>query len=224
MWLNAADSHFLSIRQTMLRHTFSSIFLFPVVLRAVFVVCSMGCGAADVTVPFSSPHSYAAEYVIHISVDGLNAEMMQQVIDAGNAPNFKRLQDEGAWTTNARTDYTHTNTLPNHTCMFTGRPVLQPDGMPDTRLSRLDDQRRAASAAPRCTTRESRRSTTSPACSTSCTTPACPRRLYASKRQVRSSTTRATTKTTAREHQHGRDKIDVYFFTRTTGRRDFATR
>jgi hypothetical protein len=74
--------------------------------------------------------SWAAEYVIHISVDGLNASLMQQSIDAGTAPNFKRLQDEGAWTTNARADYTHTNTLPNHTCMFTGRPVLQPEGMP----------------------------------------------------------------------------------------------
>ena len=74
---------------------------------------------------------FAAEYVIHISVDGLNASLMQQSIDDGTAPNFKRLQDEGAWTTNARADYTHTNTLPNHTCMFTGRPTLQPAGMPE---------------------------------------------------------------------------------------------
>ena len=75
--------------------------------------------------------SLAAEHVIHISVDGLNASMLRQSIDAGDAPNFKRLQDEGVWTINARADYTHTNTLPNHTCMFTGRPVLQPKGMPD---------------------------------------------------------------------------------------------
>src|SRR6185295_18811433 len=47
-------------------------------------------------------------------------------------PTFKRLQSEAAWTANARTDYTHTITLPNHTCMITGRPVLQPEGMPDT--------------------------------------------------------------------------------------------
>jgi hypothetical protein len=57
---------------------------------------------------------------------------MQQLIDEGKAPNFKRFQDEGVWTTNARADYTRTETLPNHTCMFTGRPVDQPDGMPDT--------------------------------------------------------------------------------------------
>jgi hypothetical protein len=76
--------------------------------------------------------TFAAEHVIHISVDGLNAQMMQQLIDDGKAPNFKRMQDEGAWTTNARADYTQTNTLPNHMCMFTGRPVAQPEGMSET--------------------------------------------------------------------------------------------
>jgi predicted AlkP superfamily pyrophosphatase or phosphodiesterase len=67
--------------------------------------------------------------VIHISVDGLHSEHLQQVIDAGDAPTFKRLQTEAAWTLNARTDYTHTITLPNHTCMLTGRPVRPPEGM-----------------------------------------------------------------------------------------------
>jgi predicted AlkP superfamily pyrophosphatase or phosphodiesterase len=81
---------------------------------------------------FSNATSFAAEHVIHISVDGLNAALMQELIDSGKAPNLKRFQDEGVWTTNARTDYSQTNTLPNHTCMFTGRPVAQPDGMPNT--------------------------------------------------------------------------------------------
>jgi hypothetical protein len=76
--------------------------------------------------------AFGAEHVIHISVDGLNARMMQQLIDDGKAPNLKRMQDEGAWTINARADYTQTNTLPNHTCMLTCRPVAQPEGMPNT--------------------------------------------------------------------------------------------
>jgi hypothetical protein len=76
--------------------------------------------------------AHAAKYVIHVSVDGLNPQWMQQVIDAGKAPTFKRLDVESAWTANARTDYAYTVTLPNHTSMLTGRPVLQPDGMPPT--------------------------------------------------------------------------------------------
>jgi hypothetical protein len=72
-----------------------------------------------------------AEFVIHISVDGLNVNTLQSLIDAGEAPNFKRLEDEGAWTINARSDYSFTNTLPNHVTMLTGRPVLEPVGLPD---------------------------------------------------------------------------------------------
>jgi hypothetical protein len=70
----------------------------------------------------------AADYVIQISVDGLRPSYLQTQINAGLAPNFKRLQDEGGWTHNARTDYTHTITLPNHIAMLTGRPVCSPTG------------------------------------------------------------------------------------------------
>jgi predicted AlkP superfamily pyrophosphatase or phosphodiesterase len=65
-----------------------------------------------------------AQYVIHISVDGLAPRYLQALIDKDEAPNFKRLQSEGAWTNNARTDFNFTITLPNHTCMITGRPVM----------------------------------------------------------------------------------------------------
>jgi predicted AlkP superfamily pyrophosphatase or phosphodiesterase len=64
-----------------------------------------------------------AEYVIHVSVDGMGSSYLQALIDAGQVPTFKRLQSEGAWTNNARTDFDYTITLPNHTCMVTGRPV-----------------------------------------------------------------------------------------------------
>ena len=77
-------------------------------------------------VPFAS----AADYVIHISVDGLRPDYMQTLINDGSAPNFKRFQTKARGRNNARTDYTHTITLPNHTSMLTGRPVSQPAGMP----------------------------------------------------------------------------------------------
>lgn len=94
---------------------------FAVLSIALAVVGSPTCGPS---------RCGAADYVIHISVDGLRPSYLQTQIIAGSAPNFKRFQDEGAWTNNARTDYTHTNTLPNHTSMVTGRPVSLPSGMP----------------------------------------------------------------------------------------------
>jgi predicted AlkP superfamily pyrophosphatase or phosphodiesterase len=65
----------------------------------------------------------AANYVIQISVDGMGSSYLQSLIDDGRLPNFKRLQNEGCWTHNARTDFDYTITLPNHTSMVTGRPV-----------------------------------------------------------------------------------------------------
>lgn len=77
----------------------------------------------------------AADYVIHISVDGLRSDLLQALLandTTGDYANYQRLVDEGASTFNARTDFTHTVTIPNHTTMLTGRPVLQPSGQPNT--------------------------------------------------------------------------------------------
>lgn len=70
----------------------------------------------------------APKNVIHISVDCLRPAAVEQLVAAGRAPNFKRLQAEAAYTHNARADYTFTLTLPNHATQVTGRPVSGPDG------------------------------------------------------------------------------------------------
>jgi len=82
-----------------------------------------------------SVHAGPVSYVVHVSVDGLNAGLLQALLandNSGQYANFQRLVDEGASTFNARTDYSNTRTLPNHTSMLTGRPVLQPAGQANT--------------------------------------------------------------------------------------------
>ncbi len=64
-----------------------------------------------------------AKYVIQISIDGLGPSYLEALLKAGELPTFKRLESEGAFTHNARTDFDYTITLPNHTCMVTGRCV-----------------------------------------------------------------------------------------------------
>lgn len=66
------------------------------------------------------------EHALLISVDGLRSDALRAV-PASALPNFARLM-KGAATLNARTDPDYTVTLPNHTDMITGRPVLGPDG------------------------------------------------------------------------------------------------
>lgn len=83
----------------------------------------------------TSARAADASYVIQISVDGLRGDLLASELahDSLNTlPNFARFVAEGAVTFNARTDYDVTVTLPNHTTMVTGRPVLQPVGQPNT--------------------------------------------------------------------------------------------
>ncbi len=77
----------------------------------------------------------AADYVIQISVDGLSGLLLQSLVQGdtvGDYTSLARMKSEGAGTYNARTDYTYTATLPDHTSMITGRPVEQPSGQPNT--------------------------------------------------------------------------------------------
>ncbi|MBW2400451.1 MAG: alkaline phosphatase family protein [Deltaproteobacteria bacterium] len=76
------------------------------------------------------------EHVIHIVVEGLNSDMLQDLVEnqngSGDYDGFQRLIDEGASSYNARSDYSHTLDLPNQASMLTGRPVLQPAGQANT--------------------------------------------------------------------------------------------
>jgi hypothetical protein len=73
-----------------------------------------------------------ADYVIHISVDGLAAYLLETRINSAGYENFRRFVDDGATTFDGRIDYTRSWTLPNHVSMVTGRPAEQPAGQPNT--------------------------------------------------------------------------------------------
>ena len=74
-----------------------------------------------------SSRAVRAKHVIAISVDGLRPMDIEQLGEA-ELPNLFRFQKEGAYTHNARTDTFITRTLPNHTCMMTGRGTFDVTG------------------------------------------------------------------------------------------------
>ena len=83
--------------------------------------------AASDTPPTEARTARVIDHVVAISVDGLSPDAIRRLGRSG-APALQRLLDEGAGTLNARTEREQTRTLPNHTGMVTGRPVLGPDG------------------------------------------------------------------------------------------------
>lgn len=74
-----------------------------------------------------SLRSSSQQHVIAVSIDGLRAGVIPQ-LGLDKLSNFAQLMREGASTLNARTDAAYTLTLPNHTCMLTGRGVVGPQG------------------------------------------------------------------------------------------------
>gem|GEM_PF-1068937 len=91
--------------------------------------------------PYTPPVLGDIQHVIYISVDGLRGHFIQQFIETAPSefPGFVRLRNASAFTYNARCDYERSVTIPNHFSMLTGRPVLQPAGLPDTTHHGFDD-------------------------------------------------------------------------------------
>ncbi len=70
-----------------------------------------------------STSTSTVQHVVAISFDGQRPDAVS-LLGAAEAPNFHRLIAQGASTLNARTAPSRTVTMPNHTCMLTGRPVI----------------------------------------------------------------------------------------------------
>jgi hypothetical protein len=88
---------------------------------------ALAAGSASGPAPDAAaqpPATFA--HALLISVDGLRSDALRAQ-PSGELPGFRRLLN-GAATLNARTDPDYTVTLPNHTDMITGRPVLGPRG------------------------------------------------------------------------------------------------
>ena len=60
--------------------------------------------------------------IVHISIDGLTPHIIDE-LGKNKLPAIYKLQENGIFTHDARTDPNYTVTLPNHSTMFTGRGV-----------------------------------------------------------------------------------------------------
>ncbi|RYD36033.1 MAG: hypothetical protein EOP86_07040 [Verrucomicrobiaceae bacterium] len=78
------------------------------------------------------PAEARINHIIHVSVDGLRGDFLRALVQEPGSQyfGFHRLQREGAVTYNARCDYSHSITIPNHTSMLTGRPVIAEAPLP----------------------------------------------------------------------------------------------
>lgn len=100
-----------------------ALWLSPTTGRAGQSAAPVSGRAADAATPVAAT---TFDRALLVSVDGLRSD----ALIAGppeDLPGFARLL-RGASTLNARTDFDFTVTLPNHTGMLTGRPVLGQDG------------------------------------------------------------------------------------------------
>lgn len=75
---------------------------------------------------WAAPGWAQVDHVVLISFDGLRPDAVRHL--RKKLPHFDRVLKEGVHTFNARTDVDYTNTLPNHTCMLTGRGVTGESG------------------------------------------------------------------------------------------------
>lgn len=93
--------------------------------RVALVV--VDCDGAGSPPPPPPPDGDHVDHVVHVSIDGLRPDLVQQ-LGVAELPTLFRLAAEGASTMNARSDADATKTLPNHTSQLTGRPSSGPDG------------------------------------------------------------------------------------------------
>jgi hypothetical protein len=98
------------------------------IMAKALAITLLAVGLQAVGAHAQKPAQAPVPHVIQISVDALGGKYLEKFLQESPAhfTNFARLIKEGSTTLNARTDYSNTSTLPNHTCMVTGRPLRTP--------------------------------------------------------------------------------------------------